>query len=184
MELSSLASVDRSALRWLRTRDHPDGFALLSGDATIASLEWAAGGGSLATARTASGTWTLKRGGFLNPHITLRSGAQVLSRLSVHLNYHQIDIVGGRSYRFHRAGVLVPAWQVSAADGKEVLHLEPVREGRHLSAGAVVSDPSAGDPADLLLLTVISWYFIVLAWFEDEAVVPFEGPDAPAPKSA
>jgi len=184
MDLSPLSAVDRSAMRWLRTKDHPDGFALLSGDLAVATVEWAAKGGSLATARTASDSWTLKRGGFLNPHITARSGEELRGRLSVHLNYHQIDVLGGRTYRFHRAGILVPAWKVSSVDGQEVLHLEPVREGRHLSAGAVVVDPNARDNPDLLLLAVISWCFIVLAWFEDEAVVPFEGPEASTPGPA
>lgn len=181
MALTPLSSVDRSTLRWLRDRDHPDAFSLLSGEVTAGTLEWQTRGGSLATARSASGEWTLKRAGFLNPHITVRSGETVLARLSVHLNYHQIDVVGGRSYRFHRAGILVPAWKVTSQDGKEVLHVEPARVNRRLSAGAVVVAPEAVDLADLLLLTVLSWYFIVLAWFEDEAIetlAPLEGPDA------
>jgi len=154
----------------------------LSGESTIATLEWAQHGGSLATLRGAAGEWTLKRGGFLNPHITARSADVVVARLSVHLNHHQIDLTGGTSYRFHRAGVLIPAWQVAAANGKEVLHVEPVRDGRHLVAGAVVVAPDAGDLPDLLLLLALSWYFIVLAWFEDETLdtlAPLEGPDAP-----
>ena len=183
MALASISSVDRSTLRWIRGREHPASFALLSGDATAATLEWQTKGGSLAVAHTSSGEWTLKRGGFLNPHITVRSGDSVIARLSVHLNYHQVDVSGGRSYRFHRAGVLLPAWQVTSAGGKELLHVEPAREGRHLRAGAVVVAPEGQDLPDLLLLTVLSWYFIVLAWFEDEALetlAPFEGPDAPA----
>ena len=182
MAIASLTTVDRTNLRWLRTREHPTAFSLLSGDSTVATLEWAQRGGSLATARTSSTVWTLKRGGFLNPHITVRVREESAARLSVHLNYHQIDVAGGRRYRFHRAGVLIPAWRVSLASGEELLHIEPAREGRHLTAGAVVVAPGAPDLPDLLLLTVLSWYFIVLAWFEDEAVetlAPFEGPDAP-----
>lgn len=187
MAISPLSAVDRTTLRWLRTRDHPAAFSLLSGEATVATLEWVQRGGSLATLRSSSGDSTLKRGGFLNPHITVRSGEATLARLSVHLNYHQIDVVGGRSYRFHRAGVLVPAWQVTSATGEELLHVEPVREGRHLSAGAVVVAPGAVDLPDLLLLTALAWYFIVLVWVEDEAVealAPFEGPDSPAAMSS
>lgn len=182
MPLAPLSSVDRSAFRWLRDRDHPDAFSLLSGDATAATLEWQTRGGSVAIARSASGEWMLKRGGFLNPYILVRSGTNIVARLSVHFNYHQIELAGGRTYRFHRAGVLVPAWQVSTMGGKELLHVEPVREGRHLSAGAVVVAPEAADLPELLLLIVLSWYFIALAWFEDEAVealAPLEGPDAP-----
>lgn len=183
MAFTPLSAVDRSTLRWIRARDHPDAFSLLAGETPVATVEWQQRGGSLATAHSSSGDWSLKRGGFLNPHITVRSGEVDLARFSVHLNFHQIDVLGGRSYRFHRVGFLVPAWQVSSRDGKEVLHVEPVREGRHLRAGAVVVAPEATDLPELLLLSVLSWYFIVLAWFEDEAMetlAPFEGPDAPS----
>lgn len=182
MALSSIATVDRSTFRWIRGRERPASFALLSGDATAATLEWQTAEGSLAVARTASGEWTMKRGGFLNPHITVRSQGTVIARLSVHLNYHQIDVSGGRSYRFHRAGVLLPAWKVTTGTGQELLHIEPAREGHHLRAGAVLASPEGQRNKDLLLLIGLTWYFIVTAWFEDEAVevlAPLEGPDAP-----
>lgn len=186
MKLVPFSDVDRSAMRWLRTGDQPDGFALLSGDQTVLTLEWKERGSSVAVARSSTEEWTLKRGGFLNPHIVVRNRRGDVARLSVHFNYHQIDLVGGRSYRFHRAGVLVPAWAVSSGDRTERLHLEPVREGRRLTGGAVVVPADAVNDPDLLLLTVLSWYFIVLVWFEDEAVetlAPFEGWDAPASRT-
>jgi len=181
MPLEPLANLDRTALRWLREREHPDAFSLRSGESTAATLEWTLPGGSLATLRSATGEWTLKRGGFLNPHVTVRAGPTVVARLSVHLNHHQIDLAGGRSFRFHRVGVLIPAWQVTDSAGTELVHLEPVRDGRHLEGGAVVVAPPAAGMPELLLLLTLSWYFVVLAWFEDEAVdtlAPFEGPDA------
>lgn len=181
--MAPFSSVDRSTFRWLRTRDHPTAFSLLSGETSVATLEWVEKGRSLATLHSASGEWSLKRGGFLNPHITVRSAGASVAHLSVHFTQHLIDLAGGGSYRFHRAGMLVPAWQVTTPAGKEVLHVEPVREGRHLSAGAVLVAPDAVDAPDLLLLVALTWYFIVLAWFEDETVetlAPFEGPDAPA----
>jgi hypothetical protein len=174
-------SVDRSALRWLKDESTPLVFRLMSGDAAVAELRWAKETGSLATAETAAGTWTIKRGGFLNPHVTIRdsAGGPDLARLSVHLGYHSIHLAGGPEYRLHRAGLLVPAWQVTTADREEVLHLEPVRTGRVLEAGAVVIAPGAKDLRALLLLVILSWHFIVLAWFEDEALVPLEGKDLP-----
>jgi hypothetical protein len=166
----------------LRERDHPAAFSLSSGETTVATLEWARTGGSLATLRSATGEWTVKRGGFLNPLITARVGPVVEARLTVHLNYHEIDVAGGRSYRFHRAGVLIPAWKVTTPSGTELVHVEPVREGRHLAAGAVIVSDDGKDSPDLLLLIALAWYFIVQAWFEDEtveALAPLEGPDAP-----
>jgi len=115
--------------------------------------------------------------------VTVRAeGSTVdLARLSVHLNYHRIEIRGGPAYRFHRAGVLVPAWKVTEESGREVLHVEPVREGRKLEAGAVIAPTFAPALPGFPLLILLSWYFITLAWFEDEALATLEGPDAPFP---
>ncbi|MGA8541927.1 MAG: hypothetical protein WB947_00055 [Thermoplasmata archaeon] len=181
MALTPIDSVDATSLRWLRGGDSPLEFALLAGDAGVAGLRWNGTSGSLATAHTVSATWTLKRVGFLNPRITVRAsgGSQDAAHLSVHWNYHRIEIPGGPAYRFHRAGMLVPAWQITDEAGHEVLHIEPVREGRKLVGGAVISPAPATRRPEFALLAVVSWYFIVLAWFEDEALVPLEGPDAP-----
>jgi hypothetical protein len=183
MPFTAFDSVDRSTLRWLRTEESPLEFTLSAGDSPVARIRWFQAGGSLARAETASGEWTLKRGGFLNPHITVRKpgGGENLARLTVHLSYHAIELADGVTYRFHRAGVLVPAWKVTTDAGREVLHIEPVREGRKLVAGAVLVAPTAVDLPELLLLVVVGWYFIVLAWFEDEALVPLEGADVPPP---
>ena len=154
-------------------------FTLSSAESAVATLRWRQRGGSLAAAETSDGVWTLKRGGFLNPHVTVRTeGSEtVRATLTAHLNHHEITLENGRVYRFRRAGMLVPAWKVTTSQGTEVLHIEPVREGRKLEAGAVLAGPTALDLPELLLLVVLTWYFILLAWFEDEALMPFEGPD-------
>ncbi len=154
----------------------------MAGDSLVADLAWEKDAGSLALAESAEGSWALQRGGFLNPHVVVRpkEEGREIARLSVHLGYHLIHLADGRSYRFHRAGLLVPAWQVTTEDRREILHLEPVRAGRALEGGAVVVDPTAKDLKDLLLLVVLTWHFIVIAWFEDEALVPLEGRDLPS----
>jgi len=101
-------------------------FTLSSGDLPLAQLRWADRSGSLAHAETAADLWTLKRGGFLNPHVTLRTtdSEAALARISVHFNYHSVSFAGGAVYRFHRAGILVPAWQITTEAGAErVLNL-------------------------------------------------------------
>lgn len=180
MGLTPFESVDPRSLRWLRRGDSPLEFNLLAEDVPVETLVWKSGTGSLAVGRTASATWTLKRIGFLNPRVAVRHEDTTtdIARLSVHLNYHRIEIVGGGVYRFHRAGVLLPAWKVTEESGNEVLHIEPVREGRKLVGGAVIAPASVKGLASLPLLIAVSWYFIVLAWFEDEALIPLEGPDA------
>ena len=176
-----ISAVDRSTFRWLRSGDGPPIFRLFAGEALVAELRWTPEMGPSAVAESAEGTWTLERGGFLNPHVTARAeaGGPELARLSVHLGYHLIHLPKGGVYRFHRAGLFVPAWQVTTQDRREILHLEPVRAGRTLEAGAVVVDPRARSLSELLLLVILTWHFIVLAWFEDEALVPLEGRDLP-----
>jgi hypothetical protein len=171
------------AFRWLRASEEPLAFTLLVGDAEVARLHWRRRGGSFATAESAGATWTLKREGFLSPHLSARPEGKETptARLTPHLRHHLLELAGGRTYRFHRQSILLPAWTLSRPDGSEVLHIEPVPDGRRLSGGAVVVAPGY-DAAELPLLLVFTWYFIVLAWFEDEAVealTPFEGPDAP-----
>jgi len=163
-------------------------FALASGETRVAEVHWKRKESSHATAEVAGATWTLARGGFLNPRISVHveGATPEIVRVSPHLNYHRIEIAGGANYRLHRAGHLVPAWKITTDDGREVAHIEPVREGRALMAGAVLTEPPASDSPDLLPLLVSSWYFIGLSWFEDEALIPFEGSDAPdaaTPKS-
>jgi hypothetical protein len=183
MALVPFSSVDRSALRWLRSADKPAEFTLLSGDAPVATLAWAKHGGSLATATTTQGRWTFKRVGFLSPIVTVRREGENENAavLTAHFRRHEIQVQGGGMYRLYHDSHILPGWSLAAADGREVLHIEPVAERRSLAGGAVVVSGSP-DPAELLLVAVLSWYFIVLAWLEDElveALAPFEGPDAP-----
>jgi hypothetical protein len=192
MDLTPFASVDPTALRWLRTGDSPMEFELSAGDQRVARLAWNRPSGTLATLTTSGGTTTMKRVGFLHPRVTARAGnpprdtaragnpPRDTARVSVHLNYHRIEFPGGASFRFHRAGLLLPAWQVTTDAGEELLHLEPVRDGRKLVGGAVVASAAGAHRPELSLLIGLAWYVIVLSWFEDEALVPLEGPDAPA----
>jgi len=181
--LVPLGAVDPSVLRWLRTQESPASFSLRSGDSELATLRWNRPGGSLATATTASTTWTLKRAGFLAPTILVREAgsSEPVARLSAHFTRHDISVGGGPPYRLRHLTHLVPSWRLTDARGREVLHIEPVPEKRAIEAGAVVVAPDAWGPS-VLLLVVLTWYFVVLSWFEDEALealAPFEGPDAP-----
>jgi hypothetical protein len=167
----------------MRTQERPAAYSLRAGDGEIATLSWERHGGSLATARTAETTWTLKRAGFLQPTILVRQeGApEPVARLSAHLARHEITVGTGPTFRLRHASHLVPSWRLTTDRGDELLHVEPVAERHSLDAGAVVVSSPAGGPATLLLV-VLTWYFVVLSWFEDEAIdamTPLEGPYPP-----
>jgi hypothetical protein len=190
------SSVDLSALRWLRVDGPTTGFDLLSGEQAVEELRWAKPTGSLAVATTSAGAWTLKRIGFLNTHLTLREkgGDRDVARVTAHYRiersgpevYHRIEFPDGPRFWFARAGRAVPAWRLTNDAGGipghessgdtaiEIAHVEPARDGRKLTAGAVVvSEPGRSTP-ELPALLAIVWYAIVLAWFEDEVLIPFE----------
>jgi hypothetical protein len=67
--------------------------------------------------------------------------------------------------------LLVPAWKIRTSDHVPVLNLEPVQQGGHLQGGLVVVEPAFQAAPELPLLLAIAWYFIVLAWFEEVAVL-------------
>jgi hypothetical protein len=186
--LVPFSSVDSSALRWIRTQPSPAGYSLRAGEQEVATLSFERSGGSRATARTAEATWTLKRAGFLQPTILVRQDGrpEPVARLSAHLTRHEIVVGRGPGYRLRHVSHLVPAWRLTTDRGEELLHIEPVPEGRALEAGAViVSEAARAGPT--LLLAVVSWYFIVLSWFEDEAIealAPYEWPDPPLERGA
>ena len=171
-DLRPISGVDASALRWTRIGEGGRAFELRSGDVPVARLLFPHATGSLAHATLAGRTLTLKRGGFLAPHVTVRSepdGATV-ARLAVHLNGSVLDVGRDRTYRLHRSGLLVPAWKVTDLAGTTLVDLEPVAEGRHLAGAVATTSPLAREAPELGVLLVVVWYFVVLAWFEDEAV--------------
>ena len=183
MPLAPVASVDRSALRWLRADGGATEYTLSAGDTPVAEIRWERHGGAHASAETAEGLWVLERVGRLFPHLTARSaaGAPPVARLSLRFGHHEVEVGGGGVYRLSRAGALVPAWRLVDAADHEIAHVEPVPDGRRL-AGGVVLTSGAVPPRELLLLLVLTWYLVVLDWFEDEvmdSLAPFEGPDAP-----
>ena len=168
---SDLSAIDPSAMRWIRIAPDRNAFELRAGDAIVAELSWPSSAGSLAHVGTSRGTWTLKRGGFLQPHVTVRDAeGREVARLQAHLTGGIVEIGGGLRYRLRRAGILVPSWQVFGPTGPALVHLEPVSERRHLEGGLVQVEEGFLRSPDLGLLVVLAWYFIVLAWFEDEAM--------------
>lgn len=171
MEFADLSKVDLSVLRWTRVAGERHSFHLGAGDATVAELAWQKSHGSLATASTKDGQWTLKRAGLLHAHLTMRSAGSEkdLARVFMQWRDHLIQLAGGATYHLRRDSLLVPAWTVSdAASSQPAFVIEPVREGRRLEGGIVTVRPEARALPALGLLLLLSWYFVVLSWFEDE----------------
>ena len=173
MTFAPLDTVDLSTLRWTRLPGPVHQFQLMAGEAILADLTWARPHGSLATGESAQGRFTLKRAGFLHSHLTLRREGSVRdwARLTPAWKEHRIEIGPRAAFDFKRASVLLPAWTVlDPLDRTELIRIEPVREGRRLEGGICEVHPSARKLATLPMVLLLTWYFVVLAWFEDETV--------------
>ena len=169
--LSPFSTADPTAMRWIRPSPGESAYELRAGDSLLARMSWKGAGGSLAHITLADGECTAKRGGFLQPHVTLRDAAgRDVARLTMHLTHGTLEVAGGRSYSFRRAGLLVPAWQISEPGGRPIVHVEPVAERNHLQGGLVQVDPALAKNPALPWLVVLAWYFIHRAWFEDETL--------------
>ncbi|MGI0132745.1 MAG: hypothetical protein ACREDK_06620 [Thermoplasmata archaeon] len=169
MTIRSFESVDRSTFRWLRREGAPTAFDLLSGDDLVASLTWARTHGTLANGGTASDHFTLKREGFLAPHVLARDPrGGVIARLDLHLRSSLLT-VGTTSFVLRRKGLLILAWQLATLTGAPLLHIETVAEHGALKGGVVAVEPAARDMGSLPLMLLVSWYYLVQAWFEEEA---------------
>jgi hypothetical protein len=145
------------------------GYQLLVGNQHFATLTWQKGTGSIAAAESSEGRWTLKRRGFLWPGITVRSIAtrRDLAVLRAQWRESTIQTVDGKVFRWARSGFKDPSWKVTDSDGRELLSFEPRRRGKHLEGCVVTASPEAGSHPSLLLLLILGWYFIVIAWVEE-----------------
>lgn len=164
--------VDESALRWTQV-DGERTYELRAGDTVLGRLRWPARLGSLADGDFGDRHLSLKRTGFLAPQVVLRdrTAGNELGRLHAHATHSRVEIAGAGTYELRRAGLLVPAWKLTTLARAPVLNIEPVEERGRLAGGLVtVEEPFRAAP-ELPLLLAVSWYFIVLAWFEEVAVL-------------
>jgi hypothetical protein len=164
--------VDYSALRWTPVTG-ARAFELRAGETLLGELRWGSRFGSLAEVALGPLQLSLKRSGFLAPQVLARDrpGGTERARLHVHGSHSRVEVAGAGAYELRRAGLLVPSWRLTTPDRRPVLNLEAVEEHGRLEGGLVTVEPAFRAVTELPLLLAVSWYFIVLAWFEEVAVL-------------
>ncbi len=138
---------------------------LRANDDVIATLTWAKRWSSLASAESATGKWTLKRTGFLRPHVTIRESGSDANLAVVTMSGGGdgvLDFADGRSFRLRGSGVRHPGLTVFDARGRTllILALDPGGKNNEATVEVERSDPDSAPK--LLLLTIISWYVALL----------------------
>lgn len=158
------------------TWSHPDplrrDFELRANGEVYGTLTWERDdAGSLATATTTEGSWTFKRLGYLQPHVTIREVAsgRTVARFDAQWNGPGVlHLVDGRTVRFE-ANFWLAEWDWVAASGEHVVKFK-----RDFSAGRREGHAHLSKTGDevpnLAVLVLLGWYLLVLM-AEDSATV-------------
>jgi hypothetical protein len=166
--MRSIATLVGSKLTWNQPQIAERYYELRSGGAIVATLAWEKAFGSLATAVTSEGSWTLKRAGFLRPVVTARRPGDADNAAVFEPNWAaegQLRI-GNSVYRWRGKGFWRDEWAWLGESGQEVASF-----GRHpklLRNEAQVVVKMAAAASDLSLLVPFGFYLMILA--ADEAL--------------
>lgn len=168
-------STSDGKFHWVQPTPGVHDFELRGEDGELAGrLEWEKESGSLATAEASDGKWSLKRLGFLHPHVTVRAPGHEtnLARFDASLSGGGVlRFAEGREYRW-LSNFWLSEWSwVDAAGNHILIFRRNFSTERREGSVEIHSD---GEPIPhLSILVIVGWYLIILM-AEDaaRAIVP------------
>jgi hypothetical protein len=141
----------------------PREYVLKHGEEVIARLGWQKGWGSLAIGESPSGSWSLKRVGFLSTRVSVRPTGSEVEEGNFYPNMvggGRVELNDGRSWRLHSRGFLNPVYDLFDSLGHVAISLEIQGWG---SSGKLQFGPARPDERTAWLLSVLIWHVTVLA---------------------
>jgi hypothetical protein len=144
-------------------------FELRAGDDLFATLKFETAVGSLATAESASATWTFKRGGVFKPRVTVRVQGTEQNLAVYHLKWGSaegvLEFADGETYVWQLANFWATRYQIVGAEGNPLIsYTSKIDNASDLlkDQARIEMAPEARDKDKLALLLSIGWYLIVL----------------------
>jgi len=139
------------------------------GDEVAATLSFGGMCGSLATAESAHGRWTFKRGGFLSPRVTVRKAGETNDLAVFYPKWQgggELRFTAGETYTLKSLNFWGGDWAFENQRGEIVVSLH----GPHgfLKSAGEIEVGAASDHADVTLLAILGWYLRLLM-LEDAA---------------
>jgi hypothetical protein len=163
-ELKSLREVDTRALRWISSGKLES--KLMADGRIIGILSWSNGTGSLATAESAEGRWTLKRAGFLRPRITAHEVGSESDYAVVLMGMGgdgALRLSGGQLFQFQRSGFWHPELNVLDDRSRTVIRLKIDRGRPEEEASVEIEEKNASRYAqNISFLAILGWYIVLL----------------------
>ena len=162
--MKSLDAIGADSLRWEQSGKLE---SRLSADGEVAAtLKWAKSWGSLATAESSDGEWTLKRAGFLRPRVTLRKIGSDSDFAVLAMNWAgegQIAFSDSEVLQFKRSGFWNPEFSMLDSNGTRLLLLKPDSGWKRKRKAAVeISNVAGSSRNKMALLAIIAWYVVLL----------------------
>ena len=164
-------------LSWVQPRTFERQFELRAAGSLFGTLRFEKALGTLATASTATGIWTLKRSGFLNPRVTVREAgreddiAVFWPRL---WGGGWLDYPTGKRFQWRSMNFWGSSWGFTGMQGEPVFTMKPGSQEAKLAdllktQALVDIDAHAYDVTELPLLLVLGWYLMIMQQEESTA---------------
>lgn len=167
-----VSDVADRELTWIQPSARKRDYELRAGEEVIITLHWEKGWGSLATAASGGGRWTLKRAGFWHPHVTVRvAGSETDSAVfrAAWTGSGTLELSPTRQLRWASANFWHSQWTWQQADGTPLVHFK-AKAGLTKIQGGVDVEAAALTLPELDLLVPLGWYLLVL-YHQDSAAV-------------
>jgi len=167
--MRSFRDFKESEINWVQPRALERHYELRSGQQVFATLTWLKVFGSLAEAIMADGRFTLKRGGFLRPFVTIRDtvmGNDIAVLRMGMLRHATLEFSNGRRIELISTRFWGFEWEFIDENGMKLCKIRMKAAMTKNSAEVTIFEAVRKD-RDLLIMLVIGWYTMVL--MNDEA---------------
>ncbi len=168
MEILSDAAI--SKLYWVQPKTLKRQFELRTENNLFGTLDFETTLGTLATAKNATGHWTFKRVGFLNPRVTIREIGADNDFAIYHPKFWDdgwLNCTDGKNFHWKSVNFWETEWGFTNAQEQLLftlkLGVEKLKFSDILKTQAVVNvDPQGSILAELPLLLMLGWYLMIL----------------------
>jgi hypothetical protein len=168
--VEKLSEATAGGLYWVQPERFARWFELRTEGQLVATLGWETSCGTLARGEAASGSWTLKRVGFLNPRVTVReSGSEVdlATFWPRWMGDGTLEFAYGKAFRWQSTNFWATDWMFTATDGTPLVAFKEGSEEGGLSnlfkmQSLVEIQAQALELVELPLLILVGWYLMIL----------------------
>lgn len=162
-------------MEWIQPNAADRSYDLRARTDVVATLRWPKAGGSLALGESADGNWSFKRTGFISTKVTVRATGTE-SNIAVYspnwlAGKGTLELAGGGRYLWTIMDFGGSQWAFCNESGEPLVHYK-VEWRLQKATAAVEIAPAGAAVSELSLLTMLGWYFIVLAAEDQIGLLP------------